>query len=292
MRQRAFVHVGGPRGAGKTKFVEAVLEDQGGFILAARCVCDDSLKRSRETAPKADAELRRYRDAGASGVAVFAFPRSDGHEAFFETDLMSDYSEAVVVEGDSPVEFVDLDVFIAPPLNGGKTLLVRRKRDRAKEEQDKAGALERLLRQPGGATELLAQIAGARLASFTRSRPELLEQMRGELLAAIATVRHAPPPKPAQRWGLAAGYEGIERAQLVVVNVHGDRERERGESLAAEIGRLRKDEAVFNDILGHRCSKTPITVVVANLLDAKDPGRKKALARVRRAMRVGASDEE
>ena len=291
MRQRAFIHVGGPRGAGKTKFVEAVLEDKGGFILAARCVCDDSLTRSREATPKTDPELRRYRDAGASGVAIFTFPRSDGHDAFFETDLMSDYSEAVVIEGDSPLEFVDLDVFIAPPLPDGKTMLVRRKRDRAKEERDKADALERLLCQPDGAGELLGQMVGAPLASFARRRPELLEKMRGDLLAGIATVRHAPPPKPTQHWGLAAGYEGIEHAQLVVINVHGDRERERGEGLAAEIGRLRKDEAVFNDILGYRGRKTPVTVVVANLLDAKDPGRKKAIARVRRALRVGAPEK-
>ncbi len=134
-------------------------------------------------------------------------------------------------------------------------------------------------------------MVGAPLASFARRRPELLEKMRGDLLAGIATVRHAPPPKPTQHWGLAAGYEGIEHAQLVVINVHGDRERERGEGLAAEIGRLRKDEAVFNDILGYRGRKTPVTVVVANLLDAKDPGRKKAIARVRRALRVGAPEK-
>lgn len=83
MRQRGFVHVGGPGGAGKTKFVEAVLEDNGGVILAGRCVCDDSLTRTRETTPKRDPELRRYRGAGASGVAIFNFPRSGGHDAFF-----------------------------------------------------------------------------------------------------------------------------------------------------------------------------------------------------------------
>jgi hypothetical protein len=96
-------------------------------------------------------------------------------------------------------------VFIAPPLPDGKTLLVRRRRDRAKEERDKADTLERLLRQP-------------------------------------------------------------------------------------EIGRLRKDDAVFNDIVGYRGTKTAVTVVIANLLDAKDAGRKKALARVRRELRAGAKE--
>ena len=81
MRQRAFIHVGGPRGAGKTKFVEAVLEDKGGFILAARCVCDDSLTRSREATPKTDPELRRYRDAGCVQAAM-DFSAADDFDGF------------------------------------------------------------------------------------------------------------------------------------------------------------------------------------------------------------------
>jgi hypothetical protein len=127
MRQRALIHVAGPEGAGKTTFIEAILGEADGFILAARCVRDDTLRRSREVSTKTHPELRRYHAAGASGAALFSFPESEiGSDAFFMTDLMEDYSEAAILEGDSPVPFVDLAAFVAPPLPAGKTLLVRR----------------------------------------------------------------------------------------------------------------------------------------------------------------------
>lgn len=48
---------------------------------------------------------------------------------------------------------------------------------------------------------------------------------------------------------------------------------------------MRKEPALFDDILGRRGTKIPITAVVANLRDPKDAGLKKALARVGRAVR-------
>lgn len=68
MIERAYIHVGGPAGTGKTTFVEAVLEACDEPILAARCVRNDSLRTSWETNPQRHPELRRYREAGASGV--------------------------------------------------------------------------------------------------------------------------------------------------------------------------------------------------------------------------------
>ncbi len=38
---------------------------------------------------------------------------------------MSDYSEAVLIGGDRPVEHVDLEVFVPPPLPPGRALLRR-----------------------------------------------------------------------------------------------------------------------------------------------------------------------
>jgi len=284
--ERALIHVAGPQGGGKTTFIEAVL-DAGGLILAVRCVRDDFLRRSREDTPPSHRELRRYRAAGAAGAALFTFPESEtGSDAFFVTHLMEGYSEATILEGDDPLGFADLAVFVAPPLPAGKTLLVRRMRDRAKEARDRTDALERLLHEPQGVTGFFEQTLGASLATFARERPELLEEIRADLLARIVQARRAPPPEPTEHWAITEGYEGIERAQLVVVNVRGADERERGEALAREVGRLREDAAVFHDVVRFRSHKTPITVAVAELLDRKDAGRKKAVARVRRVLRA------
>ena len=287
MRERALIHVAGPKGAGKTTFIETMLGSADEWILAARCVRDDSLRESREAAPRAHPELRRYLAAGADGAAVFSFPESDiGSEAFFITRLMETYTKAVLLEGDNPLEFVDLAVFVVPPPPVGETLLVRRKRDRAKEERARADAMERMLRGPDGVAELLGQVLGRPIAELARRNPKRLEETRTRMFAGIARARKAPAPKPTEHWAIPDGYKGIERAQLVVVNIRSAGERARGESIVEEVGRIRKDSAVFEDVLGFRGNKIPVTAVVANLVDRDDAGTKKALARVRRAMRA------
>ena len=132
------------------------------------------------------------------------------------------YSTAVLLEGDDPVGFVDLRVFVAPPPEAGEELFVWRRH---------------------------------------------------------LGIANRPTAAIAER------YAGIQRAQMVIVNIRAVLERSAGEQIVADIVRLRKDKELFDDILGFRGSKLPITAVVANLTDPDDPGRKKALARVRRALR-------
>jgi len=79
--------------------------------------------------------------------------------------------------------------------------------------------------------------------------------------------------------------QGIQVAGLVVVNVRDPSERPPAEQLLVDLARLRNDDALFNDILGWRGHRTPITAVVANISDPRDAGRKKAIARVRRTIR-------
>jgi hypothetical protein len=58
------------------------------------------------------------------------------------------------------------------------------------------------------------------------------------------------------------------------------------EMLVADVQRLRTNDALFRDILGWPGHRTPITAVVANIADPSDTGRKKALTRVRRTLRM------
>jgi hypothetical protein len=44
------------------------------------------------------------------------------------TDFMNDYSNAVAIEGDCPVGFVDLRVYVAPPLEEGESRTPRLRR--------------------------------------------------------------------------------------------------------------------------------------------------------------------
>jgi len=134
--ERALIHVAGPARSGKTAFIEAMLTGSDALVIAARCVRDDTLRQFRETTPGSHPELRRYREAGAIGAALLTFPGdADLSDSFFTTDVMMDYSKAVVLEGDSPLRFVDLRVFVAPPPAEGHQLFVRCTHERGREHR-------------------------------------------------------------------------------------------------------------------------------------------------------------
>ena len=284
---RALIHVAGPASSGKTAFIEAMLPGSDALVIAARCVRDDTLSQFRETTPGSHPELHRYREAGAIGAALLTFPGDAdlSDSFFFTTDLMMDYSQAVVLEGDSPLRSVDLRVFVAPPPAEGHQLFVRSTHERGRDAHENI-ALEQLLRKPDGMVDVLGVIGGARLAELGREHPEILEKMRTRL-SGVTQARRAPQPD--KRWAIADSYAGIEHAQLVVVNARDDGQRQAAEQLAADIIRLRKDNDLLTDILGPRGSRIPITAVAANIADPDDPARKKALTRVRRAIRSASS---
>jgi len=119
---------------------------------------------------------------------------------------------------------------------------------------------------------------GGAVVDLARQRPALLEAARASLLAGIDRARTARPPSPTEHWAIAQGYEGIEHAQLVVVNVRDPGQRDRAPALLADLARLRKDEQVFNDVLGWRGTRVPITAVASDLSDERDPGTRKAVA--------------
>jgi hypothetical protein len=282
---RVIIHVDGPPGGGKTAFVERLLGALDGWVFAVRCRRDESLRQARESSSARDPEVRRYRAAGASDAGRFTFPSGrDAADDFFTSRLLTNVSDVVVIEGDSPLRDADLRVFVASPPAAGQALLVRERRDRAAQQRAQADAMQRLLDKPDGAARLLEQLVGGPVVALAREQPELLEQARLSLLAGIGKIRTAPLLAPTEHWAIAGGYAGIEYAQLVVVNACEDAERRRAHGLLEDVRRLRADRAVFDDVLGWRGSRVPITAVVADLADARHAGTRKAAARVKRSV--------
>jgi hypothetical protein len=72
---------------------------------------------------------------------------------------------------------------------------------------------------------------------------------------------------------------------LVIVNVREPAQRAAARQLVADLIRLRNGDVLFNDILGWRGQRTPITAVVSDVAQPRDPGLVKAIARVRRMFR-------
>ena len=269
MIERAYIHVTGPEGSGKTILVEAILGAFDGPAITVRCRRDDDLDDSVESAPARDPELRRYREAGASGAARFAFPaeEEDG-DGFFCSQVMSDYSKAVLIKGDCPVDYVDLEVFVAPPLPAGSALLRRTKR---RTPAVAASALEELLLAVGGRPAS---------AAFGGSRAR---EAMGRAAAIYGESFGAKGPAHAH-WELAPMHQGLERAGLVVVNVRARDDRAAAERMLDEIARIRSDDDVRAAVLGRFAHRTKVTAVVADLSDPKDAGTKKALTRIKRAL--------
>jgi hypothetical protein len=64
------------------------------------------MTKEAESAPRVHPELRRYRAAGASAVALYRFPAPPG-DAFFMSDVMQDYSEVVLIGFDARPFMID-----------------------------------------------------------------------------------------------------------------------------------------------------------------------------------------
>jgi hypothetical protein len=125
---------------------------------------------------------------------------------------------------------------------------------------------------------------GLPVGDFVRKNPRLAEDVRSKMLAGIVQVRSAPPPGPVEHWAVSERFEGIQAAGLVIVNIRDSAERPAAEQLLMDLALLRKDDSLFNDILGWRRRRTPITAVVGNIADPRDAGPKKAVLRVRRTI--------
>lgn len=292
MIHRAVIHVAGPPKAGKTTLIERLLEREAVLAICVRGEKVPRLRREKESAPKGDPELRRYRDLGAT-VACYRFPHEDP-EAFYDSEVMGDYSEVVLIEGDCPLAWVDLSVFVAPAPQPGESLLRRGTRDRAAGNRATADRYAAALETPEKLTSLLAEQLGEPMASLVLgrygagragiSRDETMDEIRKAVQHSVERARKAPPPAATKHWALEKRYEGLERAQLVVINLHPENDRARAEDLCGEIPRLRKDRVIFEDVVGLSGNRVPITAVVANLEDPRDAGLRKCLNRVKRSM--------
>ena len=290
MINRAFIHITGQPGAGKTTLMEAILnalhyED----ALCVHSVRDNTSKQPKESAPRDDPHLTRYRKAGAGHAMLYRFPRrkSAFFDEFFETPSMSEFYDVVLIEGDSPLGFLHLSAFVARPLPEGSSLLIAGMKDTKAQRERELLEGEYLADHPELLLELLPSGLASALRPAIEKNPDLLRSVGEDMRRLVEEQRSRPVPEPTGQWKLAESYGGIKDAGLVVVNIHDESERERAEAMVRDVARLRADKKVFDDVLGQHYHRTPVTAVVANLADPKDPGRKKVIARVKRVIAKG-----
>jgi hypothetical protein len=151
-----------------------------------------------------------------------------------------------------------------------------------------------------GAVLLLERISPA-LENVDGSSGAIGTAVNNAIAQLVPIIAEAPADtRTRERW-LERLWEAYEAEQIPYIEQLGDnwgelcaskelaagvgRAAPPAEQLVVDLARLRKDDALFSDILGTRGHRTPITAVVANMADPRDAGRKKAVARVRRTIR-------
>lgn len=290
MINRAYIHITGQPGAGKTTLVEALLHAlPHDDLICVHVARDHSLRRPRESAPKNDPHVKRYRDAGATGSALYRIPErsSDIVDDFFSSDIMSQFSGAVIAEGNSPFGFQHLSAYVARVLPEGESLLVAGRSDEKARRKRELAEAERIAGHPELLLDMLSVGNDDLVTALLKQKPDILRRAGEKMREGIDELRSRPLPKAVTTWRIAESLRGIEDAGLVVINVFDESERARAEAMVRDMLRLRSDREIFDAVLGPRHQRTPITAVVANLADPKDAGRKKAIARLKRAMAAG-----
>ena len=191
----------GPVGAGKTTFIERLLGAEVAFAICVRAERDQTLRKEQKSAPKAHAELRRYREAGASAVAFYRFAEPS-MDAFFTSPFMQNYSEAVFIEGDCPIDYVDLSVFVAPVPSNGRSLLRRVVRDHVASHHASIKQFAEALENPEALATLLGARLGEPLVAMALKQPRVLDDLRRSMKSKLGEVRRAKPPTPTEHWAL------------------------------------------------------------------------------------------
>jgi hypothetical protein len=221
---------------------------------------------------------------------TYRYPQGEtSADEFYMSDTLQGFCNCILLEGSCPLEYADCRVYVAPPPQEGAGLLVRKTRDRAGERRASLLRRRELLQNTETTSRFLSEMLGSHIAELIQKSPGRMEEVRAGLLCDIATAQAAPSPSPSEHWAVADSYQGIELAQVVLFNVRTRLERKLAESAAGELERIRRDEAVFRDVLGWRGRRIPITAVVADLGNSKDAGTRKARTRIRRSMQEGLS---
>ncbi len=282
--ERAYIHIAGPSRAGKTTLIERLLEFSPSTLLVARCSAKDDLEDYVETRAKNDAELARYSKAGAAAVARYRFePGLERTDAFWETELMQEWSEAVLFEGDLAIEWADLAVYVTRPLPARKTLVRRALVDKSQIHEQKLKWLENLSERPDGVEEFFS-LMFRHSAMASRLDEKARAKLRSTIKEEVEKVRAQGPPPPEERWAIAEGLEGIELAQAVAINFTSLKECKRGEAMLEELHHLRKDKEVFKAITGPRGTRIPIMARVVDLSDPENKNLKSLLRRIQRTI--------
>lgn len=248
---------------------------------------------------RAGVGLVGYREAGAADVYRLGYVRGaveEALEALLEQEVACRIAHGLLLEsrGARP-PVADLAVYVMRPLPPGQTLLARR------EQEVLRLTLADIMRLSDGdshSPETDENHDGkddGEIVEELEATPAQVARITGLDVASAALLLEAAAggvPIRAARWALHADYEGLEQAQVIVIDARTEHERAAAAGLAGEIGRLRADPEVRRDLALDLAAQRRTSVYVADLANPRDARLKQALARIKRILPTDLDDED
>jgi len=275
----------GPEGSGKTTLIQRMLESNRSKRLStARLRIQDGVEEPTLMAEGSE-ETRRCLDSGAEDALLMFYPEGQRYDASvrcWEERFYYAAPDGILFEGGySRGLRSELRFFVASPWMAAEPFLARRRVE--------VGhlALQDYLNiafghVPGGKEE-------SRPPDHLDEEAEVIGEEEWEVpdetAAKLSQWADEGVPIHNERWSVPDGHTDLFLCDAVVINVHGARESEAAERMAADIRRVRKDEALAREVLESHSPVSRPSLFIADLSDPKHPGTRQAVARIKRAFR-------
>lgn len=275
----------GPEGSGKTTLIQRMLESNRSKRLSvARLRVQSGLEEPTLNAEDNE-ETRRCLDSGAEDALLIFYPEGHRYDASvrcWEERFYYAAPDGILFEGGySRGLRSELRVFVARPWMVAEPFVARRRVEVARL------ALQDYL------NIALGHVPGRKEEPGPPDHPDEEAEVIGEeewevpdeTAAKLSQWADKGVPIHNERWSVPDGYDDLFLCDAAVINVHGARELEAAERMAADIRRVRKDKALMREVLETHSPVSRPSLFIADLSDPKHRGTKQAVARIKRAFR-------
>lgn len=242
-------------------------------------------------------ESQILKEAGALKTAVYymGVENQPPEDSFWDSSFINYYSQAIAFEANETPRFSpDLCVHVMRPLKQGEELVSLRE-----VEACQLDARELLKNVYGVSVPedayILSEEESEEFVKMEDENDGPIESIEipdelGKLLISAVEKKSFPINKNA--WTLHSDHKKIGRAGLIIINIRNEDERADAERTRQQIEKLRTSQEISRDIFNYQDERRRVTILIANLDNARDPELKKVFARIKRVVRNNSSNLE